>query len=247
MRKRLTLILIRFAVAIGIILAVGWLISLYTDTLSEEQQNEVLIKAVPFVAIFVSIVLAFILLIVIVAVAFRGDVPLRSYRPIEYLLIAGILLGVVGLFQGWKLFAYEFGFLVLLGSLLGFMIWSHLEPMSLRQSRIVPPLTWQAHLIGIVAAVIVAAGVAAYTIRDNQPQAPYGINPTLWDFKNDEEKAQIIDEAESEYRNSKIPIIVLVSLLPAGLMYFGVREIVASQQQPEQVTISSERVGVLAE
>ncbi len=64
-----------------------------------------LIKAIPFVAIFVSIVLVFICLIVIVAVTLEGKVPLRSYRPIEYLLIAGILLGVVGLFQGWKMFA----------------------------------------------------------------------------------------------------------------------------------------------
>jgi lysylphosphatidylglycerol synthetase-like protein (DUF2156 family) len=229
------------------VLAIGWLISLYTGTLSEEQQSEVLIKAVPFVAIFVSIVLAFILLIVIVAVAFRGKVPLRSYRPIEFLLIGGILLGVVGLFQGWKLFAYEFGFLVLLGSLIGFMIWSHLEPMPLRQSRGVPRFSRQAQMIGIAAAVVVGAVVAIYIIQDNKPQEPYGINPTLWDFKNDEEKAQIIDVAEGEYRNSKIPIFVLVSLLPAGLVYFGVREIVAAQQQPKQASIPAERVGVLSE
>jgi lysylphosphatidylglycerol synthetase-like protein (DUF2156 family) len=230
MRKRLTRILIRFAVTIAIVLAIGGIISLYTDTLSQEQQDEVLIKAVPFVAIFVSIVLVFICLIVIVAVALEGKVPLRSYRPIEFLLIAGILLGVAGLFQGWKLFMYEFGFLVVLFSLLAFMIWSHLTPMPVRQSRALPPLSRTAHLIGIAAALLVWATVTVYTISDNKPQEPYGFGKTLWDFKSDEEKAQIKSDADSEYQNAKIPVFALMSLLPAGLVYFGVREIAAARQ-----------------
>jgi lysylphosphatidylglycerol synthetase-like protein (DUF2156 family) len=233
MSKKIARILIRFTITIAIVLAFGGLIRLYSGTLSEEQQNEVLIKAVPFVAIFVSIVLAFICLIVIVAVTLAGKVPLRSYRPIEFLLVAGILLGIVGLFQGWKLFAYEFGFLVLLFSLLAFMVWSHLQPMTLRQSRALPALSRRAHLVSLVAALLVWALVAAYLIADNQPQVPYGVGQTLWDYKNDEEKAQIKDEADSEYQNAKIPVFLLLSLLPAGLIYFGVREIAASaQSQP---------------
>jgi len=42
-----------------------------------------LIKAIPFVAVFVSIVLAFIFVIVAIALALHGRVPERSYRPIE--------------------------------------------------------------------------------------------------------------------------------------------------------------------
>ncbi len=229
MRKRLSRIVIRFAIAIVIVLALGGLVSLYTDTLSQEKQDEVLIKAVPFVAIFVSIVLAFICLIVIVAVALEGKVPQRSYRPIEYLLIAGILVGVGGLFQGWKLFAYQFGFLLLLFSLLGFMVWSHLAPMPAHNHRAVPPLTRTAHIIAVVAAVLVWAGVAFYIANDNRPQEPYGFGKTLWDMKNDEEKAQIRDEAEGEYQNSKIPVFLLISLLPAGMVYFGAREIAAAR------------------
>jgi len=34
----------------------------------------------------------------------------EPYRSVEAIIIAGILLGVIGLFQGWKLFAYEIGF-----------------------------------------------------------------------------------------------------------------------------------------
>jgi hypothetical protein len=229
MRKRLTRILIRFEIAIVHVLAFSGLFSLYTDTLSEAKQQEVLIKAIPFVAIFVSIVLAFICLVVIIAVAFEGKVPLRSYRPIEYLLIAGIILGTVGLFQGWKLFVYEFGFLWVLFSLLLFMIWSHLTPMPLRQGRTLPPLSRTAHLIGVAAALLVWAAVTVYTVENNKPQEPYGLSKTLWAYKSDEEKAQIKSEADSEYRNVKIPAFALMSLLPAALVYFGVREIPAAR------------------
>ena len=230
MRKRLTRILIRFAIAIVIVLIFGGLFSLYTDTLPEDKQQEVLIKAIPFVAIFVAIVLVFALLIVVVAVGLEGKVPLRSYRPIEYLLIAGIILGVIGLFQGWKLFVYQFGFLVVLFSLLMFMIWSHLTPMPLRQSRAMPPLSRSAHLIGIAVALIVWALVTAYAISDNKPQAPYGLSPTLWAYKSDEEKALLKSEADSEYRNIKMPAFGVISLLPGALVYFGVREVAAAFQ-----------------
>jgi magnesium-transporting ATPase (P-type) len=227
MRKRLTRILTRFAISIVIVLALGGLFSLYTDTLTEAKQQEVLIKAIPFVAIFVAIVLAFICLIVIAAVTLEGKVPLRSYRPIEYLLIAGIILGTVGLFQGWKLFVYEFGFLGVLFSLLLFMIWSHLTPMPLRQGRALPPISRTAHLIGIAAALVVWAVVTVYVVQNNKPQEPYGLSKTQWSIKSDADKAQIKSEADSEYRNVKIPGFALMSLLPAALVYFGVREIPA--------------------
>jgi magnesium-transporting ATPase (P-type) len=230
MRKRLTRILIRFAIAIVIVLAFGGLFGLYTDTLPEAKQQEVLIKAIPFVAIFVAIVLVFICLVVVVAVGLEGKVPLRSYRPIEYLLIAGIILGVIGLFQGWKLFVYQFGFLIVLLSLLLFMIWSHLTPMPLRQSRAMPPLSRTAHLIGIAAALLVWAAVTIYTINDNKPQEPYGLSKTQWSIKSDEDKAQIKSEADSEYHNIQMPGFAVMSLLPAALVYFGVREIPALHQ-----------------
>jgi hypothetical protein len=238
MRKRLTRILIRFAIAIVIVLAFGELFSLYTDTLPEAKQQEVLIKAIPFVAIFVGIVLAFICLIVIVAVGLEGKVPLRSYRPIEYLLVAGIILGVVGLFQGWKLFVYQFGFLVVLFSLLMFMIWSHLTPMPLRQSRAMPPLSRTAHLVGITAALLVWAAVTVYTINDNQPQEPYGLSKTQWSIKSDEQKAQIKSDAESQYHNIQMPGLAVMSLLPGALVYFSVREVAAARELSKKKHIS---------
>lgn len=236
MGKRLTHIITRFAIAIACVLAFGELFKLYTDSqLSAEQQAKVLIKAIPFVAVFVSIVLAFVLVIVLVAVAFGGRVPQRAYRPIEWITIAGILLGVVGMFQGWKLFTYEFGFLLLLASVLSFMVWSHLTPMSLRAGRALPPLGRRAHLAGLVAAIVVWAIVVAATANAANPKEPYGVGATLWAYKTDEEKAQIADEMEHEYNTAKLPVLLLISLLPAGLFYFGVRELFASHPDaPEQ-------------
>lgn len=224
---------VRFAIAIAVVLAFGGLFKLYTDSqLSEAQQNEVLIKAIPFVAVFASIVLAFIMIVVLVAMTFGGRVPQRAYRPIEMIIIIGILAGVVGLFQGWKLFAYQLGFLLLLVSVLGFMVWSHLTPMSPRASRTLLRLSRRAHLAGLLAAVI-AGGVVMATAADAaNPQEPYGFGKTLWEFKSAEEQAQVAAEAEDEYRTARLPVLFLVSLLPAGLFYFGVRELFASQPHP---------------
>ena len=221
-----------FAIAIAIVLAVGVLISLYTDSLPEDHRVNILLLALPFVAVFVSIILAFICLIVVVAIAFEGQVPQRSYRPIEMVLIAGILLGVVGLFQGWRLYAYQLGFLLLLFSLLGFMVWSHLSPMSSRRSRRLPQLSQRAHTTGIAAAVIVWVAIAVLTASSAQPSEPYGLARALWDFKTDEQKAEIKAEAEGDYVSTTLPLLVLVSLMPAGIVYFGTREVAEALAPP---------------
>jgi len=39
--------------------------------------------------------------------------------------IAGIFLGIIAMFQPWVFALFKIGFFVLFGSLLGFMIWSH--------------------------------------------------------------------------------------------------------------------------
>jgi hypothetical protein len=44
------------------------------------------------------------------------------------ILIAGIVLGILGMFQPWIFQAYKYGFIVLLFSTLGFIVWSHVTP-----------------------------------------------------------------------------------------------------------------------
>lgn len=232
MRSTLIRILVRFAIAIAVVLAFGGLFKLYSGAqFSEEKQQEVLIKAIPFVAIFVSIVLVFVCLIVIVAVQFKGKVPQRAYRPIEALIIAGILIGILGLFQGWKLFAYEYGFLLLVISVLAFMIWSHLTPMPLRASRERAPITRKAHLIGVVAGGMAWIVVALAVINSSQPKEPYGYSPTVWSYMDEADQQQTADDAKAEYRNAKIPTFLLISLMAGGLVYFSVRELVSDGPQ----------------
>jgi hypothetical protein len=229
MRRTLTRTLIGFAIAIAIVLALGGLFKAYTDAqFSAEQQDDVLVKAIPFVAVFVSIVLTFICLIALAAITLNGKIPQRAYRPIELIIIAGILIGVVGLFQWWKLFAYQFGFLLLLASVLAFMVWSHITPMTPRASRRLPPLSRRAHAIGIAAGLIVWLLVAGAAAMSSEPQEPYGFGQTLWDFKDEAEQEQIAEEAEDEYQAAKLPAVFLLSLLPAALSYFAAREIAAS-------------------
>jgi hypothetical protein len=231
MRRTLFRTLRGFAIAIVIVLAFGELFKWYTDSqLSPAKQDEVLIKAIPFVAVFVSIVLVFACIIVMAAIGLGGRVPQRTYRPIEMLSVAGILFGVVGLFQGWKLFAYEYGFLLLLVSLLFFMVWSHMSPMAPSLNRALLPLTRRAHLIAAVAGLVVWIAVAYFLIMDVKPVEPYGDSPTVWSYRSPEEQQQIADDADAEYQNARIPMMALFSLMPAALVYFAVREMVPDQE-----------------
>jgi len=240
MRRRLIRTLIGFIIAIAVVLAFGGLFKLYTESqMSDEQQQEVLIKGIPYVTIFVALILAFAGIIVLVAIRFDGRVPQRSYRPIEALFVAGILIGVVGLFQGWKLFAYEYGFLLLLFSLAAFMIWSHVGPMPIRRSLALPPLTRRAHVIALAAGFVVWAVVAWALIQNVKPAEPYGYSPTVWSYMEPAEQEQIAQDADAEYQNARIPVMLLFSLMPAALIYFAVREVAPPGPQPEPVLAPS--------
>src|SRR5690606_30291897 len=81
---------------------------------SEQVLNGVLFHAIPFFAAFVGILLLFILLIVLVALRFNGKIPGRTYKGMEYVIIGGIIFGVICLFNPWSLVPYRYGFLLLL-------------------------------------------------------------------------------------------------------------------------------------
>ena len=90
--------------------------------------NNVLLAAIPFILIFVAIILVFITIIVIAVQYFSHRIPQRTFQIIEYLSIAGIVLGILGIFQPWTLLAYKYGFLLLLFSTLFYILWSHVTP-----------------------------------------------------------------------------------------------------------------------
>jgi hypothetical protein len=88
-----------------------------------------------FMTIFLSILMAFIFFgVAFPAANLSGKIPPKLYRPIEAILIAGIVLGVIGMFQPWAHILYRIGFHLLLFSVLGFTAWSHITPRRQRQS-----------------------------------------------------------------------------------------------------------------
>ncbi len=81
-----------------------------------------------FLTVFLAILMAFIFLIAFASSELGGEIPRRLYSLIEGATIAGILLGVVGMFQPWAMLGYRIGFHLLLLSTLAFTLWSHVSP-----------------------------------------------------------------------------------------------------------------------
>ena len=102
----------------------------------KERAANVFLEAIPFILIFVAIILTFITLIVLVVSVLNDNIPRRTHQFVERIIIFGIVGGVVGMFQPWWFLAYKYGFSVLLISTLSFILWSHIRPKrELRQSR----------------------------------------------------------------------------------------------------------------
>lgn len=94
----------------------------------EQLARNVLLNALPFILIFVAIILAYISVIWLVASALNDQIDPRRQRTIELIIIAGILLGIVGMFQPWVMGLYTWGFVLLLVSTLSYILWSHVRP-----------------------------------------------------------------------------------------------------------------------
>jgi uncharacterized protein YneF (UPF0154 family) len=117
-------------IVIAVLLVLGFLAGQYINsTMTEEQlADNVFINAVPFVLIFAAIILGFIAIIYVVASMLDNNISQRAHRIVEQILIAGIILGVVGMFQPWVFEGYKYGFILLLISTLSFILWSHITP-----------------------------------------------------------------------------------------------------------------------
>ena len=109
-------------------------IPVVNNAFTEEQlAKNVLMAAIPFVLIFVSILLTYIMVIVIVATMLNNNISASVHGKIEKVIIAGILLGIFGMFQSWFFKAYTVGFIVLLFSTLSYILWSHVMPRVVQQ------------------------------------------------------------------------------------------------------------------
>jgi len=97
-----------------------------------ESSTNALLLAIPFLLVFVPIILGFMALIVFVSKLLYQRVQERTYKVIEYVFIVGIILGIISMFQPWTFLLFKPGFFILFGSLIGFMIWSH---VAMKQER----------------------------------------------------------------------------------------------------------------
>ncbi len=208
--------------------------SLSKELLSEGTRDSVLVRAIPFVTVFISIILLYILLIFIVAIRFNGKIPYRTYRPLELTIITGILLGIFCLFQPWQLIGYEYGFLLLLASTIGFIMWSHIVPQSAANGKDLAPFELWHHAVAAIVALVVLSALAYNFTQNEKPVAPYGYTQRQWDKGlRPERKAEIIKEAEHDYDNYEVPFLIFISIGPALPIYFFLREILASVASKE--------------
>lgn len=85
-------------------------------------------NALYFILGFLVILGLFITFIRWVSGRLSYKIAAARFTQIERVIIAGIVLGVVSMFQPWLFVGYKYGFLVLLFSTLAFIVWSHVTP-----------------------------------------------------------------------------------------------------------------------
>jgi len=121
------LIPLKLIIAAVVLLALSFVAPSILESLSPGYRNtsKVLLIALPFLLTFVPIILGFMAVVVFVSKILEQKIPEGAYKAVEYVLIAGIVLGIIAMFQPWTFLLFKPGFFVLFGSLIGFMIWSH--------------------------------------------------------------------------------------------------------------------------
>jgi hypothetical protein len=198
--------------------------------LPETVQNEVIITAVPFIAIFAAIILLFIMSVALLGVRFHVTLPARTHSAVEYTIIASILIGVVALFQSWSIAPYTFGLGLLLFSVLAFIVWSHIAPRNKREDAALPNFSSRATTTGIIAGLVVAALVFGSFAVSSVPKEPYGVRQRQWNSYNDERKAETARAAAVAYRTAYLPFFLIYGALPGLVVFFLARELTTAKR-----------------
>ena len=90
---------------------------------------------VGFFLTLVAIIGGFICFIAFASRLLSGRISERLFGIIEKLLVAGILLGIIGMFQPWVQVLYPAGFLVLFSATWIFTLWGYVTPKSAHASE----------------------------------------------------------------------------------------------------------------
>ena len=88
----------------------------------------VLVSGVPFLLVFVAILLTYIGLIILISRYFSGYLAEKNFYRLFYTCMGGIVIGILFMFQPVTQSLYTIGFTLLLVSLLSFIAVSHITP-----------------------------------------------------------------------------------------------------------------------
>jgi len=125
-RKQLLLILLGVAVLLCVL---GIVAQPIVDGLDPKTKtSNAILNGIPFILIFIGVIVAFIDFTILMATVWNNKLPDTVHRPIERLLIIGIVGGIIGMFQPFTVTLYTLGFIVLLVSTIGYIFWSHIIP-----------------------------------------------------------------------------------------------------------------------
>jgi ABC-type transport system involved in cytochrome c biogenesis permease subunit len=97
--------------------------------------DNVIIIAVPFICYFVAIILVYIFLINVLMQILNHKISAKIYKPINIIIMAGIILGIFLMLQPFSIALYKVSFMIVLVSLLLFMIWSHIIPAAIPEEE----------------------------------------------------------------------------------------------------------------
>jgi hypothetical protein len=130
-------LLIGFFVSAAILIVLGIILQslILQWTTPKARSDNALLGGIPFIFIFVGIIVAFIGSITLLATLINHKISAALYHPILNLFIAGIVLGVVGIFQPFLFVLYQIGFWMLLISVIGYIVWSHIVPRAVRRQE----------------------------------------------------------------------------------------------------------------
>jgi hypothetical protein len=97
--------------------------------------DNVILTAIPFICYFVAILLIYIFLINLFSQILNHNIAPRVYKPVNFLIIAGIIGGIVMMLQPFTIVLYKMSFMVVLVCLLLFILWSHVIPATIPEEE----------------------------------------------------------------------------------------------------------------
>ncbi len=93
---------------------------------ADKLAKNAILSGIPFILIFASIVLFFMSFIWFLSNKLNFRISNKTYSIVEKIIIGGIIVSIIFMFQPWVFALFRYGFYILLFFTLAFMVWSHI-------------------------------------------------------------------------------------------------------------------------